>query len=136
MEELVISTTSVTYSLVKTLVVTNTTTTYSEVNIVDESFEESGFTTAREANPSAGRDLWVEAITTVTTHLCEKAFVGAQSIFLVVYLDVLHKSCQIISQHLLGERTRRVEELNGGLVALRSPVFHFPVELGPLGWFA
>src|SRR5215207_11679580 len=45
---------------------------------------------------------------------------------------MLHKSCQIISQHLLGEHARWVYKLDGGMVALSTPVFHFPVELGSL----
>ncbi len=32
-------------------------------------------------------------------------------------------------------RMWRVDELYAGLVALGTPVLHFPVELGPAGWF-
>ncbi len=54
-------------------------------------------------------------------------------VLLVVYLDVLHELCKVISQHLLREYARRVDELDGGLVALSTPAFDVPVELGPLG---
>jgi hypothetical protein len=58
------------------------------------------------------------------------------SVLFIVHLDVLHEPREIISQHLLGEHARGVVELDGGLVALGTPVLNLPVELGSVGWFA
>ena len=54
------------------------------------------------------------------------------SVFLVVHLNVLHELCKVISQHLLCEHARRVDELDSGLVTLGTPVFDLTVELCPL----
>ena len=53
-------------------------------------------------------------------------------VFLVVYLDVFHEPCEVISQHLFGEHVRRAYKFDSGLVALRAPVLHLPVEFGSI----
>ena len=42
------------------------------------------------------------------------------SIFLVVHLEVLRESCEVISQHLLCEHAQWADERNGGLAALST----------------